>query len=1605
MGNDLQYGYNVRMSKKNKRRFGGAAAVGGFNFQHAVAAWAACSVLAERADSPRWGLPPDVYFRAVRCETDHFVDDLLIETSDDGLIFLQITTSLSRSQDKDSKLATSIAQCVDQYTTHSRSSAGSQARPMDSRSDRLVIATDESAPNWLRSEWPQLLGRFLQTTTYSTLPDAANTAEDRTTVTIIESHINRAWVETTGTVPTHDERRGFLSTLRFDFFELGADGRDRRAAMNLLRQSVLSDPTAAEALFTLLMQRCAEFANSRTGGTRLDLVKFLERQPEPIRVRGPLSFEDDFAKLRDVSQQSLNQLYSLSTIRSPGDDHAIKIQRAAASVLKNAMRASNQGCLIVGEPGAGKSGVVYDFVDQLVKARRDVIYLSADRIASSTEHELRHEWSLGYLPIEIIENWPGEGPAFVVIDALDTARSDASARFLRDLIGRVIALKSRWTVVASIRKFDLRYGQALQELFRGTPISTTFADTEFASVRHLNVAALDDDELEQVAKQSPELEKLLAVARRSAHNALLVLLRNPFNLRIAASLLEDNDSIDELSAIRSQVELLDRYWQERVIATDDGAHARELLCNLLCSRMAATSSLQASASDIPANESAALNQLKKSGVIIEWQAHSDAKPDRSTLAFAHNVLFDYACSRTLLRVPSSDVIEQIKAQRRLVLSLQPSFVFHFQHLWNEDRARKRFWATALDLQTKEVPGIAQLIGPSVCAENATTADDLAELLNALCSQETARKHAAEKGIQHLTGALLASYAACDLVGNSAGPWCGFLRDVSRTLTSNTVSAVRVLTSVLADVATVMVGGQMSSVNEAACNLFYYTNADSTLRQQIHPAAVEALCRTIAANIVASSKCVRLLISKESIEKGHLEGVNFLTYEIDSIFKSAPTLASEVYAAIFTAHEPPDRKVSMGNSKLFGLTSTVSQDFRGIKYQLGEKFAAFLIAAPIIAVETLCEVIEAYILHDRHYARRQEVTRFRVGSHECSFIPDYSYSWDSTDLCQYDPPVKMLDAFDSYLESLTSQDAAQERFVTILDVLLRRNKSAVLWRRLLRFGTAHPKPFGEILVPLATADVVQLNLDTRAQAGELLRVVVPKLSVDMREPVEMSIMALPKSKAARREEEGEQARDQLLGCLSRDILVTIAAQDRWNQLAEMSDSPANRTGMESFITERDGTDDDRLDDLEERGIPARAPANRYLRLQWQPIERFCQSFTNNVPNEDDVNQIWTQLLALDDAITNANDSEVHRVIRDEAICHLVAGCSCLGKNDGILADQSRTAFLTRCLVSASTHELPLFDEQQDRQYSRLQYWGSPRIEAANGLMTLGRKGALLDADVVASIRRLSQDQVKPVRHTIVFRLPSIYKSNADLFWELAESFAARETCNLILDDLIHVMSRLPLKHLDRAERLTEQVFAKLPASQKDDEARQNCIYFFLHKYVDHNHARCGELLNEVINDPSTNYGEMGRLVGSLGTPLKFGQMTPFTNNETVINERAWDIVNHLVRAVVSDWNRVSAIVRESSHASNYEAVDEDTRNLHAALYRILDFISNDIYFASGAYDESESRRKNESYDFLVDGRRHFLTKAEPVVFPAHWDPKLRIPRGQVVAAASIVSPKY
>ncbi len=67
---------------------------------------------------------------------------------------------------------------------------------------------------------------------------------------------------------------------------------------------------------------------------------------------------------------------------------------------------------------------------------------------------------------------------------------------------------------------------------------------------------------------------------------------------------------------------------------------------------------------------------------------------------------------------------------------------------------------------------------------------------------------------------------------------------------------------------------------------------------------------------------------------------------------------------------------------------------------------------------------------------------------------------------------------------------------------------------------------------------------------------------------------------------------------------------------------------------------------------------------------------------------------------------------------------------------------------------------------------------------------------------------------------------------------------------------------------------------------------------------------------------------------------------------------------------------------------------------------------GIDDKRETLQKFGAAFNAAYGVRYRLALGDPEdqntglgTFPAHWDPKLRIPRGQVVAAASIVSPKY
>lgn len=94
------------------RSGGGAATAKGMVFQHRVAAWVAVQILAEREAILPWDLPARTTLEWIRCETQQPVDDLLVGTSENGLVFAQIKTKFELSKGKDSHLASAIDQFV-----------------------------------------------------------------------------------------------------------------------------------------------------------------------------------------------------------------------------------------------------------------------------------------------------------------------------------------------------------------------------------------------------------------------------------------------------------------------------------------------------------------------------------------------------------------------------------------------------------------------------------------------------------------------------------------------------------------------------------------------------------------------------------------------------------------------------------------------------------------------------------------------------------------------------------------------------------------------------------------------------------------------------------------------------------------------------------------------------------------------------------------------------------------------------------------------------------------------------------------------------------------------------------------------------------------------------------------------------------------------------------------------------------------------------------------------------------------------------------------------------------------------------------------------------
>ena len=1530
---------------------GGAAGAAGYEYQHRVASWFAVNVLAEHGWSPMCGLPAGTTLEGIQCESREATDDVLVHTSQDGYLFGQVKRSLNLSTKSDSPFASAVAQFVRQF--QDGITTGTGRRRFEEARDRLILVVSARCSGTIRVALRDVLDRVRDLPAGAPVSNVANNAAERKVLGQVVHSVQGAWRLSLGTDPNEGDIRSVLRLVHVLCLDVAAGGADENTSKVLLRNAVLRDQTRADDAWNLLLRTCAEAAASRSAMDRAALQSALVRQG--IDLCGVRGYRDRIDELSRRSRDTLMLTAALAQIRVGTGQ--VRLNRRCTQELR---RAAEQGSLlVVGEPGAGKSGVLHNLVEGLLRDEQDVVYLTAEWAAD-----------LGRDTVEVLRNWPGIRPGFLVIDALDSVRSEQGGPVLREILALIMGQESRWHVVASVRSYDLRHSRSLQERFSGSPCSdeARFRSDEFASVRHLSVPRLQPEEWDAIRAQSPLLAGLVV----RAPLAFRELLDNLFNLSLVAELVGLGVPEGELTGVRTQIGLLDRYWQHRVIDEDGQGNARESLLRHAVEEMVQTRTLRANRANLlPHATGNSLDDVQSRNILRPCSPAGVGPAHPDVLEFAHHVLFDYAVARLLFRGTPDRLIQRVSQDPVIALTVQPSLRMHFQHLWylqgvNHDE----FWdATFSVARAPQIPEIARLVGPSVAADLAALPVDLERLSSALSNPgNTGVAEAAAQAFGHLVGALLASApTARPLVGEGAGPWCDLLHRLAES--SSVAGVAGAATSLLSQVCENperFTSEQRNAAGRAARALMRFAMGQRPRNEWGVINTCRAVCRTFSTDPVSSAALIRGGLEEANAYAPH--ELYWLTHEIGSLIPHDPSLVEQVYEVVFCRPKPSPDVAPWVMSKILPLSFAADQEWGMCQFHMANAFRRFLEVAPDHATRAVIRAVQFY--DDERIAGYQpeQPATFDFFGREARILTDYSHIWNSG-YDQHDA-LSLLGHFESYLNEIGSAEPQSPVIGQIIDTIVQSNQMAVFWRALLHAGSQHPRTIGLAIRSLAWARPILECYDTISEMGGYLRAVYPHLDESDRARIEETVLSLPEGASPERRESLEYVRNGLLRSVPPDCLATEAAKNRLSQLPGAQAFQFALPAAAEFVGAGKFTAPSYLERL---GVPVGEPANRQIMELVEPLEAFRGKPAEEAMAPDSLASVRDQLGSLRRALEQAETgSAVHAETKEYGWDHLAAACVRICRTDAPeqLADLVR--FAGETLLAASRRRNPQPRENDNAEFDKSVGWGSPaaRIEAAEGLMFLARHAGFLNAEVRDAITRLGlADPCAAVRLQVGERLLFLYDTDQNLMWNLAERMVADEGSQGVLEFLVHgVFSQLAKPYADRVVDLTRAILGRTTDGRRADELRSKCIALLFDLCIWREHPAACEIIERIIQDPTGSDGA-STVVARLRRLITLGATDPPDAQHEAIRGRAWRVLERVTRRLCEQCDRLLA----EHQQPGTQWSEEDQRKMQR-IVQLLDNVSAQVYFASGAF---QSDREPDEEPLTPAQRVRFFKEAGQV----------------------------
>ena len=1004
-------------------------------------------------------------------------------------------------------------------------------------------------------------------------------------------------------------------------------------------------------------------------------------------------------------------------------------------------------------------------------------------------------------------------------------------------------------------------------------------------------------------------QSLMSTAQQS-----LVQLASVFNLRLLAELLGTGISAAQLQPVQTQVELLDRYWQERIIRHDGAGDARELVLQRTTNAMVEQRALRIQRTAAIANDAASsafLTDLLSNNVLAEWTTQAGTT-QREFLTFPHHLLFDYAVARRSIPSQHHDFVARLTAEPDLFIAIRPSIDFHFLRLWHSDQAS--FWDLVFRTIAAPIPEIGKLIGPSVAAQHATHVSEFQLLLNRLNQTNP---------IAHEEGMAVLRHVLTTLVTNATtntrftpSPWCTLLDTSTTTITLDLAFAARPSVWFLADHVAALTPQERAHLGQVARRLLTYALSIAPDDRELLTVGITAVNKTVTTDQAASIGLLRQCLTPEHLSTVGYRTLRTLAEGVPAIACIDTSFVHDLYQAALRHQDTSTAVTTIGYSQIMPFTSNQQQDYRSGLYQLGQHYPAFLRAEPTSAATTLLAAIQEFARE--HHTNTQRRLTVHLDDIQATLIQDGSAGWDSSGVYANYLPITMLNQMQTHLEALADQPDNQTTLQNILQTLTGTPIPALVWRRLLIAGTNRPTTLGRRLRSLAWDHTILASPDTTRLAGAFAHAIHPTLDGADRERIEHAILAIGTTGPV-----GTHDRNRLLGCLEQKDLASNAAREEYTMIEQQGGPPPNSDEDSGFGWTT---------------FPVAPIQNDTLAALLEPIRTFVAQYPNGAPDNAAIVSILPRIQDLHNAITSPTDA-VTPELETQATTELIRACATIARSGDLTNDQQE--FLLPIALRATNHPCPEHNEEEDQAQPVTGWSGAPRICAAETLILFARYAACCMTEVQTAIRRLSTDPVRVVRLQIASHLCCLYHTAPDLLWDLLEYDAATEPNPTVLVYALQALRRIPIKHAARTAALTQQIFNRTTTDAKRNNVHDACIHIFCQLFLHANDATSTAVIERIIADPTTHAPDVQHLILTLSCT--------FTATEQPIRTSTFALTHRALNNIISAMRAIEAANQGLAQWPN------TAREQYTGLMLSADQAAQSLYLASGAFNNSSNER--------------------------------------------------